>query len=72
MPGDRGYATSDLWERHPTKDYLWKLYVFHPAVFSSIIQPKFSVGRVDDVIIHSSGEKTVPAPMEDIILSSHM
>ena len=29
-----------------------------------------SVGRIDDVIIHSSGEKTVPAPMEDIILSS--
>ncbi|TFK74139.1 putative aminoadipate reductase [Pluteus cervinus] len=28
------------------------------------------VGRIDDVIIHSSGEKTVPAPMEDIILSS--
>ncbi|KAF8871770.1 putative aminoadipate reductase [Infundibulicybe gibba] len=28
------------------------------------------VGRVDDVIIHSSGEKTVPAPMEDIILSN--
>ncbi|KAG6858113.1 hypothetical protein C0995_002487, partial [Termitomyces sp. Mi166 len=28
------------------------------------------VGRVDDVIVHSSGEKTVPAPMEDIIMSS--
>ena len=28
------------------------------------------VGRVDDVIIHSSGEKTVPGPMEDIIMSS--
>ncbi|KAE9385222.1 acetyl-CoA synthetase-like protein [Gymnopus androsaceus JB14] len=25
------------------------------------------VGRIDDVIIHSSGEKTVPAPMEAII-----
>ncbi|KAJ7440958.1 putative aminoadipate reductase [Mycena latifolia] len=28
------------------------------------------VGRLDDVIVHSSGEKTVPAPMEDIIMSS--
>ncbi|KAJ7782239.1 putative aminoadipate reductase [Mycena maculata] len=28
------------------------------------------VGRIDDVIVHSSGEKTVPAPMEDIVLSS--
>ncbi|KAF9445951.1 putative aminoadipate reductase [Macrolepiota fuliginosa MF-IS2] len=30
------------------------------------------VGRLDDVIIHSSGEKTVPTPMEEIILSSPM
>ncbi|KIM36904.1 hypothetical protein M413DRAFT_31301 [Hebeloma cylindrosporum] len=49
----RGYATSDLFQPHPTKDYLWKI-----------------VGRVDDVVIHSSGEKTVPGPMEDIIMSS--
>ncbi|KAJ7075175.1 putative aminoadipate reductase [Mycena belliarum] len=28
------------------------------------------VGRVDDVIVHTSGEKTVPAPMEDIVASS--
>ncbi|KAF8901181.1 acetyl-CoA synthetase-like protein [Gymnopilus junonius] len=28
------------------------------------------VGRRDDVIVHTSGEKTVPAPMEDIIMSS--
>ncbi|KAJ7776525.1 putative aminoadipate reductase [Mycena maculata] len=28
------------------------------------------VGRIDDTIIHSSGEKTVPGPMEDIITSS--
>ncbi|KAF8075758.1 putative aminoadipate reductase [Lyophyllum atratum] len=27
------------------------------------------VGRVDDVIVHSSGEKTVPGPMEDVIMS---
>lgn len=55
LPDVRGYATADLWTRHPTNDYLWKI-----------------VGRIDDVIIHSSGEKTVPAPMEDIILSSHL
>jgi long-subunit acyl-CoA synthetase (AMP-forming) len=29
-----------------------------------------SVGRVDDVIILASGEKTVPAPIETIINSS--
>ncbi|KAJ7776532.1 hypothetical protein DFH07DRAFT_798512 [Mycena maculata] len=28
------------------------------------------VGRVDDTVIHTSGEKTVPAPMENIITSS--
>ncbi|KAJ3917166.1 hypothetical protein F5877DRAFT_91368 [Lentinula edodes] len=28
------------------------------------------VGRVDDVIIHSSGEKTVPGPMESIITAT--
>ncbi|KNZ79425.1 L-aminoadipate-semialdehyde dehydrogenase large subunit [Termitomyces sp. J132] len=53
LPDVRGYATSDLWEPHPTKDHLWKI-----------------VGCIDDVVIHSSGEKTVPAPMEDIVMSS--
>ncbi|KAJ7246827.1 acetyl-CoA synthetase-like protein [Mycena haematopus] len=28
------------------------------------------VGRMDDVIVHTSGEKTVPAPIEGIVLSS--
>ncbi|KAJ7892397.1 putative aminoadipate reductase [Mycena leptocephala] len=28
------------------------------------------VGRVDDVIVHTSGEKTVPGPIEDIVASS--
>ncbi|KAG6902725.1 hypothetical protein C0995_012389 [Termitomyces sp. Mi166 len=28
------------------------------------------VGRIDDVIIHSSGEKTVPGPMEAIVVSN--
>ncbi|KAJ7623615.1 hypothetical protein FB45DRAFT_681389, partial [Roridomyces roridus] len=30
------------------------------------------VGRVDDTIVHSSGEKTVPGPMESIITSAPM
>ncbi|KAL4260482.1 Adenylate-forming Reductase [Pleurotus pulmonarius] len=47
---DNGYATSDLFEKHPTKDGLWRL-----------------VARVDDVIVHATGEKTVPTPMETII-----
>ncbi|KAF8971811.1 hypothetical protein BDZ97DRAFT_1913708 [Flammula alnicola] len=53
LPDVKGYATSDLFIPHPTKDYLWKI-----------------VGRVDDVIIHSSGEKTVPPPMEALMTSS--
>ncbi|KAF4610095.1 hypothetical protein D9613_010628 [Agrocybe pediades] len=42
------------------------LFIPHPTA------PGFwkIVGRKDDVIIHSSGEKTVPAPMENIILNS--
>ncbi|KAJ3503559.1 hypothetical protein NLJ89_g8377 [Agrocybe chaxingu] len=28
------------------------------------------IGRKDDVIVHTSGEKTVPAPMEDVLMSS--
>ncbi|KAF8160222.1 hypothetical protein K438DRAFT_1985842 [Mycena galopus ATCC 62051] len=28
------------------------------------------VGRLDDVIVHSSAEKTVPGPMEDIVMGS--
>ena len=29
-----------------------------------------SIGRVDDVLILASGENVVPAPMEDVIMSS--
>ncbi|KAG2364532.1 putative aminoadipate reductase [Suillus spraguei] len=46
----KGYATSDVFIKHPTVEGLWKI-----------------VGRIDDVLILSSGEKTVPAPMESII-----
>ncbi|KAF9073069.1 hypothetical protein BDP27DRAFT_1289576 [Rhodocollybia butyracea] len=45
-----GYATSDLWWPHPSKDGLWSIG-----------------GRVDDVIIHSSGEKTVPGLFEEVL-----
>ncbi|KIK64020.1 hypothetical protein GYMLUDRAFT_40242 [Collybiopsis luxurians FD-317 M1] len=48
-----GYATSDLFTRHPTNPGLWKI-----------------TGRADDVIIHSSGEKTVPLPMEHVVIQS--
>ncbi|KAF9072483.1 putative aminoadipate reductase [Rhodocollybia butyracea] len=54
-----GYATSDLVEPHPTILNLWKI--------SFVL---LSVGRIDDVLIHSSGEKTVPAPLEGIISAS--
>ncbi|TFK48709.1 putative aminoadipate reductase [Heliocybe sulcata] len=53
LPDVPGYATSDLFEKHPTKEGLWKI-----------------IGRVDDVLILASGEKTVPAPMEGKILTS--
>ncbi|KAG9309638.1 putative aminoadipate reductase [Chiua virens] len=52
IPDVKGYATSDVFVKHPTKD-MWRI-----------------IGRVDDVIILASGEKTVPAPMESIIMSS--
>lgn len=45
---------------------------FRPTAFLPLFNPRFSVGRIDDVIMHTSGEKTVPAPMEDIILSSDL
>ncbi|EIW76887.1 acetyl-CoA synthetase-like protein [Coniophora puteana RWD-64-598 SS2] len=52
IPDVRGYATSDVFEKHPTKEGLWRI-----------------VGRADDVIILSTGEKTVPVPMEGAILA---
>ncbi|KAI4521215.1 acetyl-CoA synthetase-like protein [Schizophyllum commune Loenen D] len=50
-----GYATNDLWVRHPAKPHLWKI-----------------IGRKDDVIVHATGEKTVPAPIEGLIVTSPM
>ncbi|KAG1853286.1 acetyl-CoA synthetase-like protein [Suillus tomentosus] len=53
LPDVKGYATSDLFIKHPTVEGLWKI-----------------VGRIDDVLILSSGEKTIPAPMENIICAN--
>ncbi|KAJ4474509.1 acetyl-CoA synthetase-like protein [Lentinula aciculospora] len=53
MSNPRGYATSDLFVPHPTKEGLWKV-----------------VGRVDDVVVLSTGEKCVPAPMENSLMMS--
>ncbi|CAA7263094.1 unnamed protein product [Cyclocybe aegerita] len=53
MTNPRGYATSDLFIKHPTEPNLWKV-----------------VGRMDDVIMHSTGEKTVPGPMEGIVINN--
>ncbi|KAG2362415.1 putative aminoadipate reductase [Suillus spraguei] len=50
LPDVQGYATNDLFVRHPTQKHLWKI-----------------VSRADDVIVLSSGEKTVPSQMETII-----
>ncbi|KAG2347280.1 acetyl-CoA synthetase-like protein [Suillus weaverae] len=50
LPDVKGYATSDLFIKHPTIEGLWKIS-----------------GRKDDVLMLSSGEKVIPAPMECII-----
>ncbi|KAJ3994751.1 putative aminoadipate reductase [Lentinula boryana] len=42
---------------------LWVPHPSKPGLWSI-------VGRLDDVIIHSSGEKTVPAPFEDVVNKS--
>ncbi|GJE92597.1 acetyl-CoA synthetase-like protein [Phanerochaete sordida] len=53
VPGEKAYATADLFEPHPTKEGLWRI-----------------VGRRDDVIILSNGEKIVPLQQEDYINGS--
>ncbi|KAG2030446.1 hypothetical protein BDR03DRAFT_1017128 [Suillus americanus] len=53
LPDVKGYATSDVFIKHPTIEGLWKI-----------------VGRIDDVLVLSSGEKTVPAPMESVICAN--
>ncbi|KAI6042365.1 acetyl-CoA synthetase-like protein [Pisolithus marmoratus] len=53
LPDVKGYATSDVFAKHPAIEGLYKV-----------------VGRPDDVLVLSSGEKTVPAPMEGVIGTS--
>jgi hypothetical protein len=43
---DGSYATKDLFQKHPTKN--WYRYI----------------GRLDDILVHTLGEKTNPVPME--------
>ncbi|KAF7340998.1 Acetyl-CoA synthetase-like protein [Mycena sanguinolenta] len=54
LPDVKGYSTKDLFKRHPTKPDLYRMRV---------------VGRLDDVITMANGEKTVPGPMEELILT---
>jgi hypothetical protein len=72
IPDVKGYATADVCVKHPTKD-MWRMCVSQFVCPKYDIHPWFSrcgsVGRADDVIILASGEKTVPAPMESVILS---
>lgn len=65
-----GFATSDLFKPHPHKDYLWKMCVFFTNINKLFMSLFYSVGRLDDVIIHTSGEKTVPLPMESVMMSN--
>ncbi|KIP12212.1 hypothetical protein PHLGIDRAFT_508051 [Phlebiopsis gigantea 11061_1 CR5-6] len=53
IPGEKAYATSDLFKPHPTRPNLWTI-----------------VGRKDDVITLSTGEKIVPIPQESLISAS--
>ncbi|KAG1845073.1 hypothetical protein C8R48DRAFT_772657 [Suillus tomentosus] len=52
LPDVQGYATNDLFVRHPIQKHLWKI-----------------VGRADDVIVLSSGEKTVPSQTVSVLIS---
>ncbi|KAL4077414.1 putative aminoadipate reductase [Scleroderma citrinum] len=53
LPDVKGYATSDVFIKHPIIEGLYKI-----------------VGRLDDVLVLSLGEKTVPGPMEAVIGNS--
>ena len=65
-----GYATNDLFVAHPTKPHLRRVYDVDviDAIFE--LTNICSVGRRDDVIVHSTGEKTVPSPIEGVVLTS--
>ena len=56
LPDVEGYATSDLFEPHPTKDGLWKMLVQSFLSTLSRLIVLYSTGRKDDVITLSSGK----------------
>jgi hypothetical protein len=58
LENPRGYATSDLWEPHPTKKGLWRVYVkvhFELLPCCMLTLTLFSTGRKDDVLVLGSG-----------------
>jgi hypothetical protein len=72
LPDVKGYSTKDLFERHPTKPDLYRMWVL-PSLHILIIDSDLnsdSVGRLDDVLTLANGEKAVPGPMEDIMDAS--
>ncbi|KIJ18039.1 hypothetical protein PAXINDRAFT_97557 [Paxillus involutus ATCC 200175] len=53
---------------NPTEPKLWEWATSDAFVKHPTIEGLYKIiGRLDDVLIHSSGEKTVPAPMETVI-----
>ncbi|KAH0833861.1 putative aminoadipate reductase [Lanmaoa asiatica] len=75
LPDVRGYATADAFVKHPTIEGLYKMYASYTRFLESHCTHHWdvtacSVGRLDDVLLYSSGEKTVPTPMETMICAS--
>jgi long-subunit acyl-CoA synthetase (AMP-forming) len=52
LPDVSGYATQDLFKRHPERKELYR-----------------PVGRIDDVLMLSNGEKVVPSALEGALLA---
>jgi hypothetical protein len=69
-PDGKGYASSDLFIKHPTNDKLWKMFATFSFGRNNSEHTLFSVGRSDDVVVHSTGTKTVPGPIEDVLFYS--
>ena len=53
----RGYATSDIFERHPTKDYLWKMYVVLNMV---LYQRRYSLSVLQELVVWTMSLFTLP------------
>jgi hypothetical protein len=69
LPEISGYATKDLWIKHPTEE-LWRPYVNEGGSEQRAYQTTHRVGRVDDVIVMANGEKAVPGPLEGVLMAS--